>query len=209
MHMLTPKKSALLQAFLRALPQSAASRLARAVEVDQLSGGRVLPHDLILGALRPALPVQAERTPTPLRLFCRPFEDLLVQTQPREKQKGRIARASIPLVWRWLRETLIIDDAELYDSEIKRFVLADRVAESATRAAEFWSFASQEMRKAIEMDRKAVRAALQSDVAVADAEEMALLLSAGTEVVEIPETIAPPHAATERRVACAAARGNP
>lgn len=187
--MLTPKKSALLQAFLRALPQSAASRLARAVEVDQLSGGRVLPHDLILGALRPALPVQTERTPTPLRLFCRPFEDLLVQAQPREKQKGRIARASIPLVWRWLRETLIIDAAELYASEIKRLVLADRFAESATRAAEFWTFASQEIRKAIETDRKAVRAALQSDVTVADAEEMTLLLSAGPQVVEIQKLL--------------------
>jgi hypothetical protein len=142
--------------------------------------------------LRPALPVRTERTPTPLRLFCTPFEDLLVQAQPREKQKGRIARASIPLVWRWLRETLIIDGANLYAAEIKRLVLADRMEESAQRAAEFWSYAAQEMRKAIATDRKAVRAALQSDVAVADAEEMALLLSAGAVVVAIQKLLPKP-----------------
>jgi hypothetical protein len=190
--MLTPRTSSLLQSFLRALPQSAAARLTKAVEVDRLSGGKVLPHDLILGALRPALPVRTERTPTPLRLFCTPFEDLLIQAQPREKQKGRIARASIPLVWRWLRETLIIDAADLYASEIKRLVLADRAEESAKRASEFWAFASQEMRKAIETNRGAVRIALQTDLAVADAEEMALLLSAGADVIAIQKLLPKP-----------------
>ncbi|HTT98452.1 MAG TPA: hypothetical protein VMF58_10405 [Rhizomicrobium sp.] len=190
--MLTPKTSALLQSFLRALPQSAAARLVKAVEVDRLQGGKILPHDTILGALRPALSVRTERTPTPLRLFCTPFEDLLVQAQPREKQRGRIARASIPLVWRWLRETLIIDGADLYASEIKRLVLAGRFDESAARASEFWTFASQEMRKAIDTNRAMVRVALQSDVAVADAEEMALLLSAGADVVAIQKLLPKP-----------------
>ncbi len=160
--------------------------------MDRLSGGRVLPHDLILGALRPSLPVKLERTPTPLRLFCQPFEDLLIQTQPREKQKGRISRGSIAPVWRWLRSTLIIDGAQLYAAEIKRLVLAGRTAESAMRAGDFWTYAASEMRAAFEKDPKGVRAALQSDIAFADAREMALLLSGGIEIVAIQKLLPRP-----------------
>src|SRR5579862_3403459 len=81
--MLSTEKSALLQAFLGGLPQAAAARLAKAVEIDRLAGGTVLPHDMILGALRPKLR-HVERTPTPLRLFCKPFEDLV---RPRTRQR--------------------------------------------------------------------------------------------------------------------------
>jgi hypothetical protein len=187
--MLTPKKTALLQTFLGALPQVAAAHLAKAVEADRLAGGRVLPHDMILSALRPTLPVKVERTPTPLRLFCRPFEDLLVQTSAPEKQKGRIARASVAVVWRWLEETLIVDAARLYSAEIKRLVLAGRGEESLRHVLTFWKFTADEMHRALANDRQAVRAALQSDVVVADAEEMALLLSMGAEVVEIQKLL--------------------
>ena len=40
--MLSPEKAALLQSLLGSLPAQAAARLARAVEVDRLAGGRVL-----------------------------------------------------------------------------------------------------------------------------------------------------------------------
>ena len=71
-------KTGLLKSFLGSLNGDIAARLASAVETDRLLDGRVLPHDTILDGLRPALRgLQAGRTPTPLRLFCRPFEDLL------------------------------------------------------------------------------------------------------------------------------------
>ena len=78
--MIAPDKVELLQRFLASLPESAAVRLAKAVEVDRLNDGKALPHELILEALRPALrhTRQTSRTLTPLRLFCRPFEDLLL-----------------------------------------------------------------------------------------------------------------------------------
>ena len=73
-----PDKAGLLKAFLGGLPGQAAARLAMAVEVDRLMDGHVLPHDDILEGLRPVLRRENyERTPTPLRLFCRPFQDLL------------------------------------------------------------------------------------------------------------------------------------
>src|SRR5438067_6317285 len=77
--MLSNDKTGLLKAFLGNLPGPAAARLAMAVEVDQLMDGHALPHQDILEGLRPVLRREHyERAPTPLRLFCRPFQDLLI-----------------------------------------------------------------------------------------------------------------------------------
>ena len=107
--MLSADKQLLLSGFLGRLPAHVAARLAKAVEVDRLVGGTGLPHDEILRALRPQLRTAAERVrmPTPLRFFCRPFEDLLTSAKRRVKQKGRIARASIEPVWSWLANELM------------------------------------------------------------------------------------------------------
>jgi hypothetical protein len=190
--MLSPEKFKLLQSFLGKLPEKVATRLARAVEIDQLGGGRMLPHELILGALRPSLRQLHERTPTPLRLFCRPFEDLLVQATPREKQKGRIARTSLAIVWRWLGQTLLPDATASYCAEIKSLALAGRFEDSLTRAGVFWLLAAGQIRDAIARDRKAARAALQNDLVLADALEMALLLSAGQEIAGIQKLLVKP-----------------
>ena len=106
--MLTPDKAGLLQSFLGSLPGNIAARLAKAVEVDRLTESNSLPHDVILEGLRPALrrSERLDRTPTPLRLFCRPFEDLLFDGARKDKQKGRIARSSVVPVWRWLSQTV-------------------------------------------------------------------------------------------------------
>ena len=48
-------KTEQLQGLLGALPPLVASRLAKAIEIDRLSEGRSLPHELILDGLRPVL----------------------------------------------------------------------------------------------------------------------------------------------------------
>lgn len=105
---LTVDKEILLKGFLGQLPNQVVSRLAKAVEVDRLIGGTALPHDEILRAMRPQLRgtgSPTRRVPTPQRLFCRPFEDLLVSGERKAKQKGRIARSSVDAVWNWLAIT--------------------------------------------------------------------------------------------------------
>ena len=93
-------KTGLLKTFLGSLPGHVAARLALAVEVDRLLEGRGLPHDDILSGLRPVLRRDHhDRTLTPLRLFCRPFQDLLSCAPRRAKQKGCIARGSLVPVW--------------------------------------------------------------------------------------------------------------
>jgi hypothetical protein len=192
--MLSLEKSTMLQNLLGGLPAQAAVRLARAVEVDRLAGGVVLPHETILNALRPALRPSAhvERTPTPLRLFCLPFEDIVVTQTVREKQKGRISRANITVVWNWLSQSVIPEETAGYTREARSLVLSGRDEQAVTYAAGFWTYAGKAMREAIARDRKTARTALLGDVGVADAEEMALLLSVGPVVIGIQRLLEKP-----------------
>ncbi len=194
--MLSSQKTGLLQAFLGSLPEHLASRLTKAVEVDRLSEGATLPHDVILEGLRPVLRrgEVLERTPTPLRLFCCPFEDILTSSPRTAKRKGRIARSSINPVWNWVSTTLIPRGAHAYSNEIRSLVVARKVDEAKTRAIAFWNEAAAAMREALatEQGRKLARSALNGSLAVADADEMALLLDVGGEILDLQEKLPRP-----------------
>jgi hypothetical protein len=188
-------KMELLRAFLGSLPASLAGRVAQAVEVDKLSNGSVLPHELILDSLRPALrgPDQTQRTPTPMRLFCRPFEDLLTNEPRRQKQKGHIARSSITPVWNWLGQQLIPEPLNAYSLAVKTAVLGYRADELRARAVEIWKVAAEAIRAklATEAGCKSARQALEGDAVVEDAREIALMLSAGAEICQLQDRL--PH----------------
>src|SRR5690242_19580906 len=122
--MVQQDKAGLLKAFLGALPGPAAARLAMAVEVDRLTDGHGLPHDEILEGLRPILLRENyTRTPTPLRLFCRPFQSLLSSAPRKTKQKGVIARSALMPIWNWISQTLLPVETARYNSECKKLVL--------------------------------------------------------------------------------------
>lgn len=188
--MLTPERTGLLKSFLGGLPEQIAARLAQAVEVDRLVDGKSLPHEMILAGLRPALRrvPGADRTPTPLRAFCVPFEDLLTLLPREAKQKGSIARGSVAPVWSWLSQTLLAAQTKDYVRDFKALVLAGKHAEARDRAAAFWSVAGKTLAAAI-ADDKAALAALGSDLVVADAQEMALLLGVGPDVLDIQQLL--------------------
>ena len=185
--MIQSDKARVLTAFLGTLPEEVALRLAKAVELDRLADGKVLPHDLILAGLRPVLrrAENADRTPTPLRLFCQPFQDLLTSEPRKEKLAGRIAHASINPVWKWLAQTILPDETLRFHTDVKADVLGYRVDNATLRAHEFWPVASAAILKAVSSGPKAARATLGGEAVVADAREMALLLSAGTEIAEL------------------------
>lgn len=190
--MLSPEKAGQLRTFLGSLSGHIAARLAKAVEVDRLTGGDLLPHGFILDSLRPALRQvrDVERTPSPLRIFCQPFADLLV-TNPerREKRRGRIARESVVPVWTWIGETLLPEASEAYSAAVTEAVLSYRPDALKARAAQFWTEASLALRTAIAGDAKDARRVLGSDLAVADANEMAILLAAGPEIAEVQDKL--------------------
>ncbi|HWD29268.1 MAG TPA: hypothetical protein VG387_19000 [Rhizomicrobium sp.] len=189
--MLTPERTGLLKAFLGSLPEQIAARLARAIEVDRLVDGKSLPHEMILESLRPALrrTVNADRTPTPLRAFCLPFEDLFTLQPRKVKQKGVIARGSVTPVWAWISTTLLPDQSRDYIREFKALVLAGRHPDARTRAEAFWPIAAAALRAQLAADPKTARNTLGGDLIAADASEMALLLSAGSDVAEIQKIL--------------------
>jgi hypothetical protein len=179
---MTPNdKTGLLKAFLAGLPGAAASRLAMAVEVDRLMDGHALPHEDILEGLRPILRRDHyDRAPTPLRLFCRPFQDLLSCAPRTAKQKAVIARGTLVPAWNWICNDLLPEEAAAYAAECRALVLSHKHEEALARAAQFWPLAAAAMTKAVSVSRETARKALGGDAAaVDDVAEMALLLSAG------------------------------
>ncbi|MFC3230332.1 hypothetical protein ACFOGJ_23985 [Marinibaculum pumilum] len=146
-------RNAELDAFLSSLPGKSAGDLARLIERDRLSGkgGTPLPHEQILASLRPSLRAQggAERTPTPLRLFCNAFQDLLSMEEPQVKRPGRIARSSIMPVWNWISTELLPERAPQLEAEIRDAILAEDAETRDTLVLELQSEAAEAMTAAI------------------------------------------------------------
>ncbi len=195
--MISPERTGLLKSFLGSLPEQIAARLALAVEVDRLVDGKSLPHEMILEGLRPALRRLAgsDRTPTAMRFFCVPFEDLFTVAARKDiKQKGRIARGSVTPLWTWLGQSLLPDETSTYSREFKALIVVGKHAEARARAEKFWPVAAKALREALssEAGRKAARATLGGDLVLADVEEAALLLSVAPIVIEIQEKLTRP-----------------
>ncbi len=124
-----------LKAVLSGLPERYVEPFVSAVEFDRLAGGS-LPHSLIIESLRPSLRklgVPRFGTPTPLRLFCRPFEDILFSGPLYPKTVGRISRLSIAPVWDWLSELIPDAHKSLTDLIVKQILSRqDAKLEAAT-----------------------------------------------------------------------------
>ena len=94
---LSQLKADQLDAYLTGLTPKAAETLMREVERDRLRGGNGFPHEFVLEKARAVLQkndASCDRIGSPRRVFCQPFEDLLVDRVAEEKQRGRIARSS-------------------------------------------------------------------------------------------------------------------
>jgi hypothetical protein len=193
---LSADKTGLLASFLGGLPGHVAARLARAVELDRLMQGK-LPHEDILTGLRPVLRRDYyKRTPSPQRLFCLPFQELLSSSPRKTKQKAVIARTSLMPVWNWIGETLLPQQARLFAIDAKALIVSQKNTEALARACEFWALAREAMENAL-ADRKKARIALNDDLIVADAAEMALMMSAAHAVLKIQALMPIPATMTE------------
>jgi hypothetical protein len=187
----------MLSGYLGRLPEHVASRLAKAVEVDRLIGG-TLPHDLILRALRPQLRTspQLKRTETPLRVFCQPFEDLLVDSHREMKQKGRVARGSIERVWVWLAKELMPQRHAILVEAMRDALVGEVRGEIAAKASDLWSETGFALRAALAHDtnRRGAIDTLGGISVVEDAAEMALLLTGADDIIMVQKRLVKPVA---------------
>lgn len=194
-------KPELLKAFMQQLPDGAMLKLTAAVEMDKASGGEGLPHEMLLEALRPRLrngSAKAPRIAAPLRLVCEPFEDMLINGPRRSKQPGRILRATLAPMWKWLRD----GSAALVDLEkdVQKKVKGGDAPALATAAAALRAETAAAIRARLgklEEGGKAWRALeekLGGPGAIDDVREIALLLEVAPQFMELRATL-PRHIA--------------
>ena len=125
---LSQLKSEQLEAYLSALTPKAAEFLVREVERDRLNGGTSYPHDLVLEKAREILKQanrQCSRLASPQRVFCQPFEAMLVNRRSAAKQKGRIARNSADVIWKWLLTDIASDTLPQLSTRITQAALSE------------------------------------------------------------------------------------
>lgn len=191
--MISADRQLLLSGFLGKLPPHLAARLAKAVEVDRLVGGTELPHDKLLQALRPQLHEvpRESRVLTAQRYFCRPFEELLNNHLPKVKQKGRIARASVVPVWHWLARELIPEEHKILDRAINDAILHRRDDEMLQKLYELWRISAPAIQAALatEAQKDEVGRKLGARTIADDAAEMALLIGAGPELMQLQDKL--------------------
>ncbi len=195
----------LLSGFLGKLPPHLAARLAKAVEVDRLVGGTELPHEKLLQALRPQLHEipRESRVLTAQRYFCRPFEELLNNHLPRVKQKGCIARVSVVPVWHWLARELIPEEHKILDRAINDAILHERDEEIHEKLCELWRISALAIQAALatEAQKDEVGCKLGARTIADDAAEMALLIGAGPELMQLQDKLPRRmHAATDHEI---------
>ncbi|MCE9650553.1 MAG: hypothetical protein K8R18_13100 [Parvibaculum sp.] len=127
-----------LSNLLSRLAPATAKKLATGLEREKLQGTDGLPYGLILTSLRPAL----ERgggprpgMPDPLRQFCLPFEDLLVNARDATRHTRQIARTSIDPVWFWLTTELLPDTLpDITGRLVEHTLSGDRIAHGGALA---------------------------------------------------------------------------
>ena len=205
-----PETKTELAGFLSRLPDKMAAYLAAAIERDRLSGSQSLPHAFILDALRPVL-TRAEprrpRTPTPLRLVCAAFEDLLVSGERRRKQPGRISRASIVPVWDWVTKELIPARANELCAAVTKAVLAADNEERERAVAELQKAAASAILESlrtldpITRDYRELEEKLGGPAALLDAREIALMMEAAPDLKTLRALPKPIDELTDEQIA--------
>jgi len=141
--------------------------------------------------------------PTPLRFFCRPFEDLLTNADRHAKQKGRIARASAEPVWTWLANELMPERHRELNDAIRDAILHDHETELENKSAELWAEAAAALNAALADEKKQARATKKlGGMTAEDAAEIALLLGGAQAIGEIQKRLPKPiHSLTEDDIA--------
>ncbi|HEY4344578.1 MAG TPA: hypothetical protein VGN05_09555 [Parvibaculum sp.] len=127
-----------LSNLLSRLAPTTAAKLASGLERERLQGEGGLPYELILSSIRPLLGLSKgprAGVPDPLRQFCLPFEDFLVDTRDPSLHTRQIARTSIDPVWFWLTTELLPDTLpDITGRVVDHTLSGDNIALSGTLA---------------------------------------------------------------------------
>lgn len=182
-----------LGAFMSQLPPALAAKLGAALEHARATGASDLPYEVLLNAV--ATRDRRKRGADPVRMFCLPFENMLVNVRAQEQLSPEIARSSIMPVWSWLENELLPD--ALVDMGRKLVDYAkrdDRVAHEGLQAILYATCASAifDAFKVLRTDSKArqrLEQKLGGEAVIDDARKMAEALSVAPSLQKIAASL--------------------
>jgi hypothetical protein len=122
-----------LRQFLCELSPSARALLIGELERSLLRGDEVGGADLVLQELRHVMRDQRDDAPrlgNCARLFFKPIEPFLVDDRADHKHPGRVARASLDLLWTWIRRDLLPEDTRILADQVSEALLANDEAKA-------------------------------------------------------------------------------
>jgi hypothetical protein len=112
-----------VRAYMESLSPTARSMLVRSLRSSQVDGD--LPNDIILAAIEGLEPAEATVLAEPVRrpagvpwstrlenAFFVPVQPFVAEETPAVHTTGRIAAASLPVIWTWIRRDLAPEDYE-------------------------------------------------------------------------------------------------
>src|SRR5437763_12916255 len=115
-----------LREYLRELKPAARAMLMAELERGRLRGDDMPAADLVLRELRSAASqanALAPRIGDPQRLFFAPLGPFLLDDWPDRKPQGRVRRASLDPIWRWIGGDLMPIEVADYSDHVKPLLL--------------------------------------------------------------------------------------
>lgn len=158
--------------------------------------------DAALGTLRPRLArTRPPRHLTLQRIFCHPFEDLLVIPEDGDKQFGRISRSSLAPCWDFVVQNLDQAAVKELEASMRRAEAPQIGAASDPRIATFgatlWSIATRRLRPDISRAdsdpdfRAELVAKLGSETVLLDLADMIGMLEVSASLEALREELSP------------------
>lgn len=158
--------------------------------------------DAALGALRPRLvKTRPPRHLTLQRIFCHPFEDLLILPEDNEKQFGRIARTSLAPCWDFVLQCLDGAAVKELEASLRQSpapaIGADSDPRIAKLGAALWGIAARRLREEISRSdsdaayRAELAAKLGGDTVLLDLADMMGMLEVAAAVEGLRDHLSP------------------
>lgn len=176
-----------LRQYLSELKPEARALLASELERALLRGEAPPGASAILEQLRKTARREGRKLPrigNPQRLFFTAVEPFIVGDIPERKHLGRIARASLDPIWRWICRDLMLREARSYSDQVQLLLTANERSGADQVARAFQDLAEQRLREclaSIKRDEKAfkrVAGQIGTPHAIDDVRELAAILRA-------------------------------
>src|SRR4051794_615286 len=141
-----------LREYLLELKPQARALLASELERALLRGEAPPGASAILEQLRKTARRDGRKLPrinNPQRLFFAAVEPFLVDDVPERKHVGRIARASLDAIWKWICRDLMLREARTYSDHVQLLLAANEKNGTEQVARAFQDLAEQRLRECL------------------------------------------------------------